>query len=134
MRHIESHRRLHLLLQHVLFSNNNSPVEKFIPNLTTRPVFPLTFFVCIPSSLSVCDLPVALSSYRKLTAPVPASLTSWCLQVSRPSPPNQRRSPAFLPRGSAPSAHAHTAWLTAARSETEGGHCTCYCDTYMVKK
>lgn len=79
-------------------------------NSTSR--FLSLFFWCIISSPSV-----ALSSYLKLTAPVPASSTSWCPQFSRPSPPSQRRSAPFLPRGSAPSAHARIAWLTAARSE-----------------
>lgn len=83
-------------------------------NSTSR--FLCLFFWCIISSLSV-TFPVARSSYLKLTAPVPASLTSWYPQVSRPSPPSQRRSAPFLPRGSAPSAHARIAWPTAARSE-----------------
>lgn len=82
-------------------------------NSTSR--FLSLFFWCIISSPSV-----ALSSYLKLTAPVPASSTSWCPQFSRPSPPSQRRSAPFLPRGSAPSAHARIAWLTAARSEKKG--------------
>lgn len=68
-------------------------------------------------SLSVTS-PSALSSYLRLAAPVRASLTSWCLRVCLPSPLNQRRSTLFLPRGSAPSVHARTAWLTATRSET----------------
>lgn len=58
----------------------------------------------------------ALSSYLKLTAPVWASSTSWCLQVYQPLPPSRRRSTPFLPRGSAPSARARTAWPTATRS------------------
>lgn len=59
----------------------------------------------------------ALSSYLRLTAPVQVSSTSWCLQVSHPSPPNRRRSAPFLHRGSAPSVRARTAWPTVTRSQ-----------------
>lgn len=86
-------------------------------HLSSLIVFPLSFVLCILSSLSA-TFPLALSSYLRLTAPVRASLTSWCLQVCQPSPLNQRRSTLFLPRGSAPSVRARTAWLTATRSET----------------
>lgn len=86
-------------------------------HLSSLIVFPLSFVLCILSSLPA-TFPLALSSYLRLTAPVRASLTSWCLQVCQPSPLNQRRSTLFLPRGSAPSVHALTAWLTATRSET----------------
>lgn len=80
-------------------------------------MFVLPFSPQILFSLSVTS-PSALSSYLRLTAPVRASLTSWCLRVCLPSPLNQRRSTLFLPRGSAPSVHARTAWLTATRWET----------------
>lgn len=59
---------------------------------------------------------LAPSSCLRLTAPVRASWTSWCLR--RPSLLSQRRSTHFLPRGSAPSVLARTAWPTATRSET----------------
>lgn len=73
---------------------------------------PFSVSIVFPPSLS------ALSSYPRLTAPAPDSSTNWCPQVSRPWPPSPRRSASFLPRGSAPSARAPTAWLTATRSET----------------
>lgn len=91
-------------------SNTNS----FVDDLTQEQILSThVSFVFFP----LCDLPLALSSYLRLTAPAPASSTGWCLRVSRPSPPNQRRSTPFLPRGSAPSARARTAWPTAPRSE-----------------
>lgn len=75
-----------------------------------------SFLVYSFLSLSL-TFPLAPSSYLRLTAQVRASSTSWCLQVSQPSPQNQRRNAHFLPRGSAPSARARTAWPTATRSE-----------------
>lgn len=60
--------------------------------------------------------PLVLSYCLRRTARVQASWTSWCLQVSPPSPLNQR-STLFLPRGSALSVHVRTAWLTAIRSD-----------------
>lgn len=100
-------------------SNTNSVVVVLTQNqhLSTLIMFPLSFFLYILSSRSV-TFPVALSSYLRQTAPVQASLTNWGPQVSQPSPPSPRRSAPFLPRGSAPSAHAHTVWPTATRSET----------------
>lgn len=86
-------------------------------HLSSLIMFALSFFSHILFSLSV-TFPLALSSYLRLTAPVRASLISWCLRVCLPSPLNQRRSALFLPRGSAPSVRARTAWLTATRSET----------------
>ena len=104
---------------HTLLSNTNNVVDELTQNLhlSALIMFPLSFFLYILSSLSVTS-PVALSSYLRLTAPVQGSSTSWCLQVSQPSPLSQRRSAPFLPRGSARSARARTAWPTATRSET----------------
>lgn len=102
---------IHLALQHQqrCCCINTKPTSLHSHNVSS-------VFFLVYSFLSVCDLPVALSSYLRQTAPVQASLTSWGLQVSQPSPPSPRRSAPFLPRGSAPSAHAHTVWLTATRS------------------
>lgn len=80
-------------------------------NLWTVIVFP--FVLCVLSSV-----PVALCRYLKLTAPVWASWTSWCLRLSRLAAPSQRRSASFLRRGSAPSGRALTAWLIPTRSES----------------
>uniref|UniRef100_A0A3Q3FS10 Zgc:158689 n=1 Tax=Labrus bergylta TaxID=56723 RepID=A0A3Q3FS10_9LABR len=55
----------------------------------------------------------APSSSPRLTATVRASSTSLGLRVLQPSHQSQRRSGLFLPRGSAPSARARTAWPTA---------------------
>ena len=96
-------------------SNTNSFVDGFTQNQHVSAPH-VSFPSCILSSLSV-TFPVAPCSYLKLTATAPVSSTSWCLRVSQPSPPSQRRSAPFLPRGSAPSARAPTAWPTAARSE-----------------
>lgn len=63
------------------------------------------------------SFPSAPSCYLRRTAPAPASSTSWGQRACQASPPSQRRSAVFPPRGSAPSVHARTAWLTATRSQ-----------------